>query len=247
MVWNQIKTGILLTTLTVILLEMYRAKPAHKSTNPELYEIVEDLAKEAKLPIPKIYIIPIDQPNAFATGRNPKHSAVAVTEGIIHLLSKEELKGVLAHEMAHIKNRDILISTVSAVIAGTIAYIAMMARWAAIFGGFGGRDNDVNIFEILALAIVAPLVATIVRLAISRSREYLADSTGAKFIHDGVPLANALNKMENYVKNKPLKKGNNATAHMFIVNPFRGNAILELFSTHPSTRNRISKLRNMAF
>jgi len=199
--------------------------------------------------MPKLYIIETEQANAFATGRNPEHAAVAVTTGITQLLSKNELKGVLAHEISHIKNRDILISSVAATIAGVISYIAMVARWSAIFGGFGGGrdDNKGGILELLVLAIVAPIMALVVQMAISRSREFLADETGAKLIRDPYSLASALEKIEANVNHFPLKKmgTTEATAHMFIHHPFKGKSILNLFSTHPSTKERTKKLRAM--
>lgn len=231
-----------------IVLAMYRAKEVKKQNSPGLHEIVEELAKEANIPKPKIYVIPTENPNAFCTGRNPKHSAVAVTQGIVKILTKSELKGVLAHEIAHIKNRDTLIQVVVATIAGVISYLAMMARFAAIFGG-GSRDNNNsgNAFGMLAIAIVAPLIALIIRMAISRSREYIADESGAKFIKDGKPLANALHKLETASKLHPLKFGSTATENLFIVNPFSGRQFINLFSTHPRTEDRIKRLNEFAF
>ena len=229
-----------------IVLKMYKAQPVKKTH--WLYHLVHDTAKKAKLPTPKVYIIPGSLANAFATGRNPKHAAVACTEGILHLLNKEELKGVIAHELAHVKNRDILISTVAATIAGVIAYVAFMARFAAIFGGFRGRDSG-NIIQLLVLAIVTPLIATIIQLAISRSREYLADSTGASIIKDGKPLASALHKLEQSAKSHHVtpNAAGKATAHMFIVNPFTTKGFSALFSTHPAAELRIKKLNEMSF
>lgn len=230
-----------------IVLFMYRAKPAEKSKYKELHEIVEEVAKKAHIPKPRVYIIPSDSPNAFATGRNPKNGVVACTEGIMQLLTKDELRGVIAHEMAHIKNRDILIQTIAATIAGVISYVAMMARWAAIFGGLGGndRDNDGGIIGWIALAILAPLIAVIIQLAISRSREYLADETGARIIHDPKALASALEKLEGGIKRNPLRFGNKTTSSLFIANPFSSSGLLALFSTHPDMKDRIRRLRNM--
>jgi len=227
-----------------IVLKIYRAKEADVSKYPRLYQIINDIAKKAKLPQPKLYIIPTNNPNAFATGRSAKHAAVAVTQGILDLLTEKELKGVLAHEMAHIKNRDILISTVAATIAGAIGFIAFMARWGAIFGGYGGR-NGKGLIELIALAIVAPLIATVIRLAISRSREYLADETGAKIVKDNSGLASALKKLEANSKAHPMRFGSPSSAHLFIVNPFRASAITRIFSTHPSAEKRIEKLNNL--
>ncbi len=230
-----------------IILTIYRAKEVSKSQAPELHNIIEDICKKAKIPKPKVYIIPTQHPNALATGRNSKHAAVAVTQGILKLLTKEELKGVLAHEIAHIKNKDILIATVAATIAGIISYVAMMARFAAIFGG--GRSERNSGLELLFLAILAPIIALIIRLAISRSREYLADESGARFIRKSSPLANALLKLESAARIMPLKKTSQTeiTSHMMIVNPFSGKTLLTLFSTHPTVRDRISRLNKLKF
>jgi heat shock protein HtpX len=230
-----------------IVLKMYRAKEADKNEYSELYSMIDEIRHSAHLPMPKIYVIPNNQANAFATGRNPKHAAVAVTTGILKLLERNELKGVLAHEMGHVKNRDILISTIAATIAGVISYIAMMARWSAIFGGFGGRDGDNNLIELLVLAIIAPIMAMIIQFSISRSREFLADETGAKLVRDPYSLASALEKIENNVHHNPLRQmgTTDATAHLFIHNPFKGKSIMNLFSTHPSTKERCKRLRAM--
>jgi len=231
-----------------IVLMMYRAREADRNKESELYALVEEIRHAAHLPMPKVYIIETEQSNAFATGRNPKHAVVAVTTGLLKILKKNELKGVLAHEMAHVNNRDILISSIAATIAGVISYIAMVARWSAIFGGFGGRDNNnTNILELLALAIIAPIMAMIIQFAISRSREFLADETGAKFIRDPFSLASALEKIEANVKHHPFQRmgTTEATAHMFISNPLKGASFLELFSTHPTTKKRVEKLRAM--
>jgi len=231
-----------------IVLKMYRAKQINESDNARLFNIVKEVSQAANTPMPKVYIIPSDASNAFATGRNPQHAAVAATKGILNLLNDEELKGVIAHEIAHINNRDILISSVAATIAGVIGYVAFMARWAAIFGGFGGRDRDGgNIVSLIVLAIVTPLIATIIQLAISRSREYLADATGANIVKNSNGLASALEKLHNDTKQHPLKFGNQATAHLFIANPFSARGIMSLLSTHPPMNVRIQKLNNMKF
>jgi heat shock protein HtpX len=228
-----------------IVLMMYRAKEVPKES--KLYNIVKDVAKKAQLPMPKVYTIATKTPNAFATGRGPNNAAVAATEGIVELLNERELKAVIAHEMGHIKNRDILITTIAATIAGVISYVASMMRYAAIFGGFGGRDenNRMGIFELLALMILTPLIATIIQLAISRQREYMADETGARTVRDPNALADALLKIEAGVKANPLGFGNEATSSLFITNPFRGNFLLNLFSTHPPMKERIERLRKM--
>ena len=234
-----------------IVLWMYRAKEADKKKQAKLYSIVKEIAIKAQLPMPKVYIIDTPQSNAFATGRNPAHAAVAVTSGVMQLLDEKELRAVLSHEMGHVKNRDILISTVAATIAGVISYIAMMARWAAIFGGMN-RDNDHNgsggnVLELLLLAIIAPIMAMIIQLAITRSREYLADETGAHLSKDPLALASALEKIEKNVHNYPFARmgKTEATAHLFIANPLKASSFLELFSTHPSTENRVKRLKEM--
>jgi heat shock protein HtpX len=230
-----------------IVLKMYKAKEADQNEHSDLYSMIKEISHSAKLPMPKVYIVDTPQANAFATGRNPKHGVVAVTTGIMKILERNELKGVIAHEMAHIKNRDILIGTVAATIAAVISYVAMMARWAAIFGGMGGRDNDNNLLELLVLAIVAPLMAVIIQMAISRSREYIADETGAKLIKDPFSLASALEKIHKNVSHFPFRRQGttDATAHMFISNPFRGKRLLNLFSTHPAMEERVKRLRAM--
>ncbi len=231
-----------------IVLKIYRAKEADQNEYSNLYTMMKEIVHAAKLPMPKLYIINIPQANAFATGRNYKHSAVAVSTGILEVLNDNELKGVLAHEVSHIKNRDVLIGTVAATIAAVISYVAMMARWAAIFGGVGGRDrNGGGLLELLVLAVVAPIMAMIIQFAISRSREYLADETGAKLVKDPYSLASALEKIHKNVSHHPLRKQGttDATAHMFISNPFRGKNLLNLFSTHPPMEKRVKKLRAM--
>ena len=229
-----------------IVLSMYGAKEVERHRAPELYTIVEDLCVDAKLPMPRIYIMPQEVPNAFATGRDPDHAAVCVTDGITKLLSEEELKGVLAHELAHIKNRDTLIMTITATIAGAIMLIASMARWAAIFGGVGGRGRGRggNVLVLLAVAIVAPLAALIVQLAISRTREYAADRRGAGFAHSPYGLASALKKLEESAKHHRMN-ATPQTAHLFIVNPLRGDMLANLFSTHPPMEKRVARLELM--
>jgi heat shock protein HtpX len=227
-----------------LVLAMYRAKEVKDQKHP-LYKIVKEVAEIAKLPMPRVYIIPSDASNAFATGRNPKHAAVAATQGILNLLNHDELKGVMAHEIAHVKNRDILISTIAGTIAGVISFVATMAQWTAIFGG-RGRDNG-GMIQLLVLAIITPLIATIIQLAISRSREYLADATGARIVNNSSGLASALEKLHNDVSRHPMRLGNQATAHLFIANPFRSGGILKLLSTHPPMEQRVQKLRSMKF
>ncbi len=229
-----------------IVLAMYGARPVSEAEAPELYAIVRELAQRAGLTMPRIYVIPSDHPNAFATGRNPSHAVVAVTAGILKLLSPRELRGVLAHEIAHIKNYDMLIGTVAAVLAGAITYLAYMLRWVAIFGG--GRDDDRggNPLVFLVISIVAPLAALLVRMAVSRAREFEADRTGALISRDPLALASALEKIAAYAHRVPLPATNPATSHLFIVNPLRGQGWENLFSTHPPVAQRIQKLRQLA-
>jgi heat shock protein HtpX len=236
-----------------IVLKMYKAKEVSPSEAPNLHRIVSDLAMKARLPKPKVYIVESGMPNAFATGRDPKHAAVAVTTGILNLLSNEEIEGVLSHELAHVKNRDTLISAVAATLAGVITMLATWARWAAIFGGFGGRDDDggSNIIGFIVMAVVAPLAATVIQLAISRSREFAADYEGARMCKKPWALADALEKLEygntHYkpsIRDIPAKEN---TAHMFIVNPLKGGALQSLFRTHPVTEERVKRLRAMRF
>ena len=232
-----------------LVLKMYRAKEVSESSAPELYRMVRRLTERAKLPMPKVYIIPTETPNAFATGRNPQHAAVAVTSGIMRMLSQEELAGVLAHELGHVKNRDILISTIAATFATAISFLATMARWGAMFGG-GSRDDDEGggIIGLLATAIIAPIAAAIIQMAISRSREFMADKAGAEISGSPLALANALSKISRGVEARPLAAtpSHNATAHMFIMKPFSGGGLMSLFSTHPSTEDRIARLQEMA-
>lgn len=231
-----------------IVLAMYRAKEVTVKEAPELHRVVENLRLKAKVPKPRVYIIQSATPNAFATGRDPKHAAVAVTAGIMGLLNEEELEGVLAHELAHVANRDTLISTIAATIAGVITMLATWARWAAIFGGIGrGRDREGaggELIGFLFLAILAPIAAAIIQLAISRGREFYADETGARISKKPWALASALKKLEYGVQAKPMD-ANPATAHMFIVNPLRGSAIMNLFSTHPPIPERVKRLEKM--
>jgi heat shock protein HtpX len=228
-----------------LVLKMYGAQEVSPAEAPQLHQIVEELAREAGIPKPKVYIIPDDSPNAFATGRNPEHAAVAATQGIMRLLTPTELKGVLAHEIGHVRNRDILISTIAATIAGAIMILADMARWGAMFG-FGGRDNEEGpgIVGLLVMSIIAPIAAMLIQLAISRSREYLADETGAHLAHNPESLARALEKLQMGVQRVPMD-ASPSTAHMFIVNPLSGSTLMNLFSTHPPLEERIARLRAM--
>jgi heat shock protein HtpX len=229
-----------------IVLMMYRAKAVTEAEEPELYSITRELAMKAGLPMPKVYIMENDTPNAFATGRNPSHAAVAATTGIMRLLSREELSGVMAHELAHIQNRDILISTISATIAGAISYLAHMARWAAMFGNSRNDEKGGNPIALIAMMIITPLAAMIIQMAISRSREYGADEGGAKITGNPLSLANALRKLEYGNKRIPMAVPSEATAHMFIVSPLSGGSFLKLFSTHPPIEERIKRLEAMA-
>ena len=235
-----------------IVLKMYGAREVTPAESPNLHRIVDGLAMKAQLPKPKVYIVESGMPNAFATGRDPKHAAVAVTTGILNLLSHEEIEGVLAHELAHVMNRDTLISAVTATIAGVITMLATWAQWAAIFGGFGSRDDDNGgIIGLIAMAIVAPLAATLIQLAISRSREYAADEEGALICRKPWALADALEKLEygnsNFKPSISDVQPKESSAHMFIVNPLKGGMIQSLFSTHPVTNERVKRLRAMRF
>lgn len=229
-----------------IVLKMYGAKQVSESEAPELYGIVRRLAQRAELPMPKVYIMEQDQPNAFATGRNPQHGVVAVTTGIMRILSREELEGVIAHELAHIKHRDILVSTVAAAIAGAISYLAQMAQWTMMFGGRSDDEGEGrNPIAAIVMMIVGPIAAMLVQMAISRSREYGADEGGAKIAGNPISLANALKKLHTASQRIPMN-ANPATAHMFIVNPLSGGGLLKLFSTHPPMEERIARLEGMA-
>lgn len=232
-----------------IVLRMYGAREVSLREAPELYRLVQRLAQRAGIPMPRLYIIPSDAPNAFATGRNPQHGAVAVTEGILRLLDEEELAGVLAHELGHIRNRDTLIMTVAATLAGTITMLAHMAQWGALFGGFGRRDDEEDqgggILGLLFMAILAPIAATLIQLAISRAREYFADRTGAAIAGSSSGLARALEQLHYASQQRPME-ANPATAHLFIVNPLSGGAFVTLFSTHPPIEERIRRLRSLS-
>jgi heat shock protein HtpX len=229
-----------------IVLAMYGAKPIEEAQAPQLHGMVRRLAQRAGIPVPKVYLIPSDAPNAFATGRNPQHAAVAVTEGIMRILDDEELEGVLAHELSHVTNRDILISTIAATLAGAITYLAHMAQWAAIFGGRSSDDEEggSNPLVMMLFAILAPLAAMLVQLAVSRAREFQADASGARLAGRPWPLAKALEKLEVAAHVQPMP-ANPATAHLFIVNPLTAQSFARLFSTHPSTEERIARLRSM--
>jgi len=225
-----------------IVLAMYRAKPISESDDPELFSIVRNLATRAGLPMPRVCRIPQQTPNAFATGRNPENAVVAVTDGIRSLLTRDELSGVIAHELAHIGHRDILISSIAATLAGAIMMLGSMAKWALIFGG--GRNEDNNPFGALLMAILAPIAAIIIQMAVSRSREYQADKTGAKIAGNPDSLASALEKLTVASKRIPMASSP-ATSHMFIVKPFSGKRMLALFSTHPPVEKRVARLREM--
>lgn len=234
-----------------IVIKMYGGQEVSAQDDPELYGLVQDLTQRAGLPMPKVYVLPQDTPNAFATGRNPEHAAVAVTDGIRRILNKRELAGVLGHELSHVKHRDILVSTIAATLAGAIGYLAQMAQWAMIFGGNRDRDDEGggNIFGLIVMMIVAPIAAMLIQMAVSRSREYGADEGGAKVTGDPLALASALRKLHMGAQNIPLEVNNataNATAHMFIVNPLTGHGLASLFSTHPPMEERIARLEAMA-
>ncbi len=229
-----------------IVLAMYKAKRVEQNDSPDLFNLVEKLSSSAGLPMPKVYIIDNPTPNAFATGRNPANGAVAVTTGILRILGKEELSGVLAHELSHIKNRDILIGTIVASFAGTITFIARMAGWAAMFGGNRDDDRDSSPIVSLVLMIVAPIAAMMIQMAISRSREYAADSGGASISGNALSLASALKKLSMSNERIPMTDAGPATAHMFIVNPLSGGMIKSLFSTHPPMEERIKRLEEIA-
>lgn len=229
-----------------VVLMMYGAKEAPEAAYPKLHRIVQNLATKADIPKPKVYMIPAETPNAFATGRDPSHAAVAVTEGIMSILNDDELEGVLSHELSHVRHRDTLIMTVVATIAGAIYMLANMARWSMFFAG--GRDDDRdggNVLGFIALVILAPITATLIQLAISRSREYMADAGGADICGRPLSLANALRKLYDFSRQVPMR-ANPTTAHLFIVNPLSGQAVFNLFSTHPPIERRIARLEELA-
>ena len=233
-----------------IVLRMYNAREVTEAEAPTLWAVTHSLATKMNMPMPRVYVIPSDAPNAFATGRGPNHAAVAATEGILRLLTREELEGVMAHELGHVRNRDILIGTIAATIAGAISMMANMAQWAMIFGGFGGRRRDGegegNALASLAMIILAPIAALLIQMAISRSREYQADASGARICGNPLWLASALKKLHAGSQRVPLD-ANPATAHMFIVNPLHGGGLLSLFSTHPPLEERVARLESMVY
>lgn len=229
-----------------IVLKMYGAFEATEIESPDLFKIIKRLSAKAEMPMPKVYIINEDQPNAFATGRNPEHAAVAVTRGIINILSEEELEGVLAHELSHIKNRDILIGTIAATLAGAISYLAQMAQWSAIFGNSSNNDDEESsggLAGSIVMMIVAPIAAMVIQMAISRSREFIADDGGAR-LSDPQNLASALRKLDKASSQIRMNHGSPSTAHMFIVNPFSLGGVTKLFSTHPPMEERIKRLES---
>jgi heat shock protein HtpX len=230
-----------------MVLRAYGAQPLDAASVPELYSIVHELADDARIPMPQLYLIDTDTPNAFATGRNPNHAAVAVTRGILRLCTRDELKGVLSHELSHVINRDILVSSIAATLAAVVMMLGSWMRWAAIFGGMGDRENEGRGgLELIVMAILAPLAATLIQLAISRTREYAADASGARLSRDPLYLANALRKLEMANERMPMADATPATAHLFIVNPLRAGLFARLFSTHPPLEERIRRLERMA-
>ncbi len=230
-----------------IVLRMYGAKPIEPGDAPELHAIVNSLAQKYAIPVPKIYMVPMEAPNAFATGRNPEHAAVAVTAGIMRILNRDELEGVLAHELAHVMNRDTLVSTVAATIAGALSHLANMAMWGAMMGGGRNDDRDRGGNPAIALLgiVIAPIAAALIQMAISRSREFLADESGGQKANP-LALASALKKIEAWKQEMPLAGGSPATAHLFIINPFSARGMAGLFSTHPPTAERVRRLEEMA-
>jgi heat shock protein HtpX len=228
-----------------IVLRMYRAQEVSEAQAPELYNVVADLAQRASIPMPRVYIIPSDSPNAFATGRNPDHAAVAVTQGILRILSRRELTGVLGHELSHVLHRDILVGSVAATIAGAVSWLGTMFRWGTIFGGGDSDNRGGNIIFALVVSMVVSFAAMLIQLAISRTREFGADEGGAKLTHDPEALASALEKLEASREVAPMQDANPATAHMFIVNPLSAQGLQRLFSTHPPTEERVRRLRAM--
>jgi heat shock protein HtpX len=230
-----------------IVLRMYGAQEIDEAQAPELFAVIRQLAQRARIPMPRVYLIPQETPNAFATGRNPQHAAVAVTEGILRLLDRDELAGVLAHELGHVQNRDTLTMTVAATLAGALSHLANMAMWGAMLGGGSSRDEEGShpIAGLLGI-ILAPLAATLIQMAISRSREFAADEHGAYLSANPLALASALQKIEAWSQRIPMTAGSPATAHLFIINPFSGGGLVRLFSTHPSTEERIARLQALA-
>lgn len=230
-----------------IVLKMYKAREVTRAESPDFYGIVENLARKANMPMPKVYVIPSDSPNAFATGRNPEHAAVAATTGIMRILSRDELEGVMAHELTHVMNRDTLIATVAATIAGAISMLGSMLQWAAIFGM--GRSSDEegggSVLGSLAMAIIAPIAAMLIQMAVSRSREFMADEGGAKMCGKPKALASALMKLQQSATRAPMEEATQATSHMFIVNPLSASKLASLFSTHPATEDRVARLMAM--
>ncbi len=227
-----------------IVLKMYRAREVTEAEAPELVSMVRSLSQRAQLPMPKVYIVPTESPNAFATGRNPQHAAVAVTSGILRIMNYDQLEGVLAHELGHVKNRDTLISAVAATLAGVIMMLAYMARWAAMFG-FGGRDSENRgggVLGLLLMSILAPIAALVIQMAISRTREFLADATAARLTKNPEGLASALEGLQAAAQRIPLE-ANPATSHLFIVNPLSGRSLFRFFSTHPPVEERVKRLR----
>jgi heat shock protein HtpX len=232
-----------------IVLRMYGAQEVTEAEAPEFYHLVRNLATRAGLPMPRVYVIPTDTPNAFATGRNPQHASVAATEGILRILTRDELEGVMAHELGHVRNRDILVSTIAATLAGAVMMLARMGQFAAMFGGGRSGDDEeggggAGILGLVVMAIVAPIAAMLIQMAVSRAREYLADAAGARISRKPWALADALEKLERGSQALPMA-ANPATAHMFIVNPLHGSSILNLFSTHPPVAERVARLRAM--
>ncbi|MBI3247957.1 MAG: zinc metalloprotease HtpX [Deltaproteobacteria bacterium] len=231
-----------------IVLAAYSAREVTEAEAPMLYRIVHNLTLKARMPMPRVYLIPQDSPNAFATGRNPQHAAVAVTEGLMRLMNEREITGVLAHELGHVQNRDILISSIAATLAGVIIHVANMAQWAAMFGGFRRSDDEDSgggVIGLILMAILAPLAATVIQMAISRTREFAADETGAKMAGDPLGLAGALRKLGMASERIPLD-ASPQTSHLFIVNPLSGAAFARLFSTHPPLEERIERLERLA-
>ncbi|HPU01462.1 MAG: zinc metalloprotease HtpX [Firmicutes bacterium] len=230
-----------------IAISMTRSRPLSEHEAPEVYRALRELTHNANMPMPRVYLMPTDQPNAFATGRNPENAVIAVTAGLLRMLDYEELKGVLGHELAHIRNRDILVGSIAAALAGALMFVARLGMWGAAFGG-GGRRNEggagLALFRLLAL-VLAPIAALLIQMAISRTREYGADATSARLTGNPQGLASALAKMESYARRRPLNELNQATAHMFIINPFSAEDLAALFSTHPPIRERIARLQRM--